>query len=148
MITYNSGNIFNLGVEAIVNPVNVVGVMGAGLAKAFRLALPLNYKRYNAYCKEGKLKAGGLFITEKEGKYKYIINAATKAHYRNPSKIEWVEEILKELRVFLLEGNVKSIAIPALGSGLGGLDYSEVRPLIEKHLSGLDNVEIFAMLPH
>lgn len=148
MITYLTSNIFNLDVEAIVNPVNTVGVMGAGLAKVFRYSLPLNYKRYNAYCTAGSLKAGELYITEKEGKYKYIINAATKAHYRNPSKLEWVEQNLKEIRKFLLKGKVKTIAIPALGTGLGGLQFSDIRPFIEKYLGDIDDVEIFVMLPY
>lgn len=147
MIKYTNGSIFELQVDAIVNPVNTVGVMGAGLAKAFRILLNGNYMAYRAHCDKGLLRPGRLYITHDQSVYKMVINAATKDHYRDPSKLKWVDECLIRIRNVLLKGGITSIALPALGCGLGGLNFDDVKPLIEQRLGDLTDIQIFVYLP-
>lgn len=121
-------NIFDSEMEALVNPVNCVGVMGAGLAKQFRERFPENYEIYRSYCNREILKPGFCFAVLENGKW--IINFPTKNHWKDKSKIEWVEEGL----LFVKNNFPFSIAFPKLGCGLGGLNWWEVKPLIEKYM--------------
>ena len=126
MLTYLKGNLLDTEAQALVNPVNCVGVMGAGLAKQFRLRYPKNFIEYQNYCQNGSLKPGGLFIYKEDGKV--IINFATKNHWKNNSEYEYIENGLLNLAKELKENPI-SVAIPKLGCGLGGLDWQCVQTL-------------------
>jgi O-acetyl-ADP-ribose deacetylase (regulator of RNase III) len=149
MIKFTQGNLLDANAEALVNTVNTVGVMGKGIALMFKDAFPENFKAYQAACKKKQVTPGGLFITSREQLIgpKWIINFATKDHWRSPSKIEWVREGLDKLKSFVVENNIKSIALPPLGSGNGGLEWSDVRNLIEQELGAMTNVDIVVYEP-
>ncbi len=149
MIKFTSGDILRADVEAIVNTVNCVGVMGRGIALQFKKAWPENFKSYAIACKQEKVQPGSMYIVE-TGQLtnpKYIINFPTKRHWRGASKIGDVELGLSALAHDIREMGIRSIAIPPLGSGLGGLDWADVRQLIETSLSDLDDVEILVYEP-
>jgi O-acetyl-ADP-ribose deacetylase (regulator of RNase III) len=147
MITFTKGNMLDADVDALVNTVNAVGVMGKGIALMFKERFPDNYKAYEAACKRKEIKAGSLFVTEQLMAPRWIINFATKQHWRNPSKIEWIESGLSDLRSFIVEHKIKSIALPPLGSGNGGLDWGNVRPMIEDALGDLTDVQVLVYEP-
>lgn len=148
MITFTQGNLLEARAEALVNTVNTVGVMGKGIALMFKERFTDNFRRYAAACKAKEVRTGKMFVTEVnelDGP-RWIVNFPTKQHWRGKSRIEWIIEGLQDLRLFLIENKVKSIAIPPLGAGNGGLDWAEVRPLIEHALAGLDT-EILVFEP-
>jgi len=149
MMTFTQGDLLKADVEALVNTVNTVGVMGKGIALMFKESYPENFKAYEAACKRGEIQVGRIFATERkmlEGP-RWIINFVTKKHWRHPSKIEWIKEGLKDLREFIVVHDIKSIAIPPLGSGNGRLDWSEVRPLIKRTLGDLSDVRVIVYEP-
>lgn len=149
MITFTTGNLLEAPVEALVNTVNTVGVMGKGIALMFRDAFPENLKAYEAACKAGEVEVGRMFVTRRDELLgpKWIVNFPTKRHWRNPSKLEWVEAGLADLKRFILAEGVKSIALPPLGSGNGGLNWRVVRPVIERALADLPDVEVVVYEP-
>lgn len=130
--------------EALVNTVNCVGVMGRGVALQFKRMFPDNFVAYKKACDAGEVVPGRMhvFETGRLGNPKLIINFPTKRHWRGKSRIEDVEMGLDALRDVILERSIQSIAMPPLGSGLGGLDWKNVRNLIEDHLGALQGVEI------
>jgi O-acetyl-ADP-ribose deacetylase (regulator of RNase III) len=129
MITYKKGNILESQMHTLVNPVNCDGIMGKGLALAFRVAFPKNFVAYKRECRDKTLRPGGFISVRDNGKV--IVNLATKDHWRNPSKYEWIEAGLGWIAYFAKNGE-GGIAIPALGCGLGGLDWNVVKPMMEK----------------
>ena len=144
MISYTSGDILNADVEALVNTVNCVGVMGRGIALQFKNMFPENFKAYAAACSRDAVKPGSMFVFE-TGELtnpRYIINFPTKRHWRGKSRMEDIEAGLIALREEISQRGIRSIAIPPLGSGLGGLDWSAVKPRIVAALSSLQNVDI------
>lgn len=148
MITFTQGNLLEARAEALVNTVNAVGVMGKGIALMFKERFPENFRRYVAACKAKEVRTGTMFVTEVselDGP-RWIVNFPTKQHWRGSSRMEWITEGLRDLRRFLVENRVKSIAIPPLGAGNGGLDWREVRPQIEAALGDLD-VEVLVFEP-
>lgn len=146
MIEYRkSGSIFDSGAQVLVNPVNAVGVMGKGLALEFKRRYPENFKNYRARCANNNLAAGGVFIFRDSGQL--ILNAATKFHWRSRSEISDIESCLRNIAKFAAHPKLTSLAIPALGCGLGGLQWSDVRPLIEKYLGSLDSVHVIVFEP-
>lgn len=150
MITFTEGNLLKADTEALVNAVNTVGVMGKGIALMFKEAFPENFRAYAAACKQHEVKVGRIFVTERKDSMeapRWIINFPTKQHWRNPSEIEWIEDGLQDLVRFIREHKVKSIALPALGCGNGGLDWKSVRPLIESAMGGLEDVQIVIYEP-
>lgn len=149
MIKYTVGNIIRCETEAIVNTVNTVGVMGKGIALAFKKAFPLNYRLYVEACKTNKIDIGKLLVTETNELYpKYIINFPTKKHWRYPSKYEYIESGLKDLKKIIQEYSIQSISIPPLGSGNGRLDWKKVKTLIKNYLEEIaDDVEILIFEP-
>ncbi|MEO7427057.1 MAG: macro domain-containing protein [Fibrobacteria bacterium] len=149
MLQYTHGNLLESQVEALVNTVNEVGVMGKGIALMFKEAFPENTNEYMAACKKGDVKVGRVFVTENNAITgpKWIINFPTKKHWRNPSKIEWVNKGLDDLVRVVREKEIKSIAIPPLGCGNGGLDWKDVRPLIEKAFGKVADVEVSVYAP-
>ena len=136
--------------EALVNTVNTVGVMGKGIALQFKEEFPANFASYKAACSTGALVPGKLLITREKnsaGAEKIIVNFPTKLHWRNPSKYEYIRNGLAELAKILKENNIKSIAIPPLGCGNGGLKWEIVKKMIQDALIGLD-IDIFIYEPY
>ena len=149
MIKYTQGNLLEADVEALVNTVNTVGVMGKGIALMFKERFAKNMEEYAKACKAKQVHTGKMFVTE-TGELigpKWIINFPTKQHWRSPSKLEWITEGLQDLKAFILDNHVHSIAIPPLGAGNGGLNWSVVREQIEKTLADLTDVEILVYEP-
>ncbi len=149
MIEYKTGNILTEDAEAIINTVNCVGVMGRGIALQFKKAFPENFKAYAAACKREEVRPGRMFIYDMGGltNPRYIINFPTKRHWRGKSRMEDIEAGLKALVVEIRERSIQSIAIPPLGSGLGGLEWTEVRQCIEQSLSDMDDMRIIVFEP-
>ncbi|MFZ1389116.1 MAG: macro domain-containing protein [Thiolinea sp.] len=149
MIHYTQGNLLDSPVQALVNTVNTVGVMGKGIALMFKERFPNNMEEYAQACKRKQVQTGKMFITE-TGELmgaRWIINFPTKQHWRSPSKMEWITEGLRDLRRFIVEKKVQSIAIPPLGSGNGGLEWAVVRNEIEQALADLEQVDIWVYEP-
>ena len=149
MIDYRTGDILQVDAEAVVNTVNCVGVMGRGIALQFKESYPENFKAYEAACDRGEVQPGRMFVfeTHQITNPKYIINFPTKRHWRGKSRMEDIEAGLGALAVEIRRRRIRSIALPPLGSGLGGLDWREVRPRIEAALGGLD-VHVIVFEPH
>lgn len=135
MIEYIRGNLFESKAKVLVNPVNTVGIMGKGLALQFRKKYPHTYSVYKAACKSNLLMIGKLMITHEEDRD--ILLFPTKTDWKLPSKIEYIEAGLKKLVISYREKEIKSIAFPKLGCGLGGLDWNDVKQLMEKYLKSL-----------
>lgn len=137
MLHYRTGNMLESSAQALVNTVNTVGVMGKGIALQFKQLFPDNTKRYQEACKTGQIAIGKLLVTKDSSLLtgeKTIINFPTKADWRKPSEYNYIEAGLKHLIQIVCEQRIKSVAIPALGSGNGGLEWAKVKSLIEKHL--------------
>ena len=143
MIEIGKGSIFDYSVDALVNPVNCVGVAGAGLAKKFREKYPENQKQYVWECHQGIMRPGHLGITHVGiGLPKYIINFPTKIDWREDAKIKHIEAGLEVLERAISWFDIISIAIPALGCGLGGLSWLGVKPLIEETARNINSHQI------
>lgn len=123
------GNIVDSGCQCIVNTVNCVGVMGKGVALAIRHSFPEVMPEYLSACRSGTMKPGDCLFVSANGKI--IANIATKFHWKNPSRYEWVDVGLANLLAGLIDRGIKSVAIPPPGCGNGGLDWSVVWPMIE-----------------
>ncbi|MDR0982503.1 MAG: macro domain-containing protein [Culturomica sp.] len=151
MIKYTTGDMLSANTEALVNTVNTVGVMGKGIALQFKDQYPNNFAAYNAACKANQIAVGNMFVFEEKtmmGDKKTIINFPTKKDWKHKSKIEYVEAGLKALVEVIKERGIKSIALPPLGCGNGGLDWDEVKSLIEKYLSPLSDVNVVVYEPN
>ena len=151
MIKYTTGDMLSAETEALVNTVNTVGVMGKGIALQFKDQYPNNFAAYHAACKAKQVEVGKMFVFEEQpmiGDKKIIINFPTKKDWKHKSKIEYVESGLKDLAKVIEERRIKSIAMPPLGCGNGGLDWGDVKVLIEKYLSGLTDVDIIVYEPN
>jgi len=149
MIEYKMGNILAEDVEAVVNTVNCVGIMGRGIALQFKNTFPDNFKAYAAACKRKEVQPGRMFIYE-TGRLTnplYIVNFPTKRHWKGKSRMEDIDAGLAALAEEIRARNIRSIAIPPLGSGLGGLDWSKVRPRIEAALRGIDGLRAVIFEP-
>jgi len=149
MIKFTQGNLLEARAEALVNTVNTVGVMGKGIALMFKERFGENMRLYAAACKAKEVQTGKMFVTEVrelDGP-RWIVNFPTKQHWKAPSQMVWVEEGLQDLRRFIVEKQIKSIAIPPLGAGNGGLEWAAVREKIESALGDLPNVEIEVFEP-
>jgi O-acetyl-ADP-ribose deacetylase (regulator of RNase III) len=140
MIEYKNGDILREDVEAIVNTVNCVGIMGRGLALQFKNKFPQNFKEYQLACTNKEVQLGKMFVhqTGQLINPKYIINFPTKGHWKQNSKIEDISNGLDDLTTIIEKYSIKSIAIPPLGSGLGGLDWKMVKKLIEEKLKNIN----------
>lgn len=149
MIEYKSGDILREDAEALVNTVNCVGVMGRGIALQFKKAFPKNFKAYAAACKNEEVQPGRMFVFE-TGQLtnpRYIINFPTKRHWRGKSRMEDIDAGLADLVATIRQYDIRSIAIPPLGSGLGGLEWAEVKARIEEHLASLNAVQVLVYEP-
>ena len=165
MIEYKSGNILAKDAEyteALVNTVNCIGIMGRGIALQFKKFFPENFKAYADACEQEEVSPGRMFVhlTEREhptGQLplieeqrpdpKYIINFPTKKHWRGGSRMDYIESGLVDLVKVIKENKIRSIAIPSLGCGLGGLDWKEVKPRIASALGALENVRVIVYEP-
>lgn len=149
MFTFKTGNILTENVEAIVNTVNCVGIMGRGIALQFKKAFPENFKAYESACKLKEVQPGRMFIFEtlSISNPRYIVNFPTKRHWRGKSRIEDIESGLLTLADEIRTRGIRSIAIPPLGAGLGGLEWSEVRKLIEATFGEMEDVQVVVFKP-
>lgn len=149
MVAYTQGNLLEADVDAVVNTVNTVGIMGKGIALMFKEQFPRNFEAYAHACDAGEVRIGKMFVTENKELFgpRWIINFPTKTHWRVKTKIEWVEDGLTDLVRVIREKQIHSIAIPPLGCGNGGLDWGDVRPLIEAALAELDGVNVIVFEP-
>jgi O-acetyl-ADP-ribose deacetylase (regulator of RNase III) len=148
MVVLATGNLLRAEVEALVNTVNTVGVMGKGVALQFKQAYPDNTKAYESACRKGQVLIGRMFVTY-TGKLepRLIINFPTKRHWRAASKLEDIQAGLVDLVQVIRNEKIKSIALPPLGCGLGGLRWEDVRPLIERAFETLPGVEVRLYAP-
>ena len=150
MLEFKTTDIFNSDMETLVNPVNCVGVMGGGLAVTFKRRYPESYKGYMQWCKDKPIPGSSFsFCRELEkdpitGKVHNVICLPTKLHFKNPSTLEYVEKSLVLFCAMYKPLQLKSVAFPALGCGLGGLTWNEVKPVMIKYLENLDiPIEIY-----
>lgn len=149
MIRFTQGNLLDAKVEAVVNTVNTVGVMGKGIALMFKERFEENFEAYVKACRVGEVRVGHMFVTagvELSGP-RWIINFPTKMNWRHPTKIEWVRDGLVDLKATILGRGIRSIALPPLGCGNGGLDWADVRPMIVEALGDLADVEVVVYEP-
>lgn len=145
MIRFVNGDMFSTTYDAYVNPVNCKGIMGKGLALDFKKRYPMNFILYKDICDQGKLKPGYVYWTRDITTNTTIINFATKDHWKDYSRSEWIDSGCMKLRQYLIDNphNIKDIAIPKLGCGLGGLDWSYVRNIFLKYFNDITNVDIY-----
>ena len=147
-----TGDIFTEQVEALVNAVNCVGAMGRGIALQFKRRFPDNFEAYAALCERGELQPGRVFVFERhlagrQALPRYIINFPTKRHWRDKSRIADIESGLASLVEEIRSRNIRSIALPALGAGLGGLNWAEVRDHARSAVEGLNAVRVILFAP-
>ncbi|MBL8391288.1 MAG: macro domain-containing protein [Candidatus Accumulibacter sp.] len=149
MIELTRGNLLQAPAEALVNTVNCVGYMGKGIALQFKQAFPANFKHYEAACHAGDLVPGKMMIHDNGGLVnpRYIINFPTKRHWKGKSRIEDIESGLNALVADVQRLGIRSIAVPPLGCGLGGLEWRVVRPMIEQAFAGLPDVQVLLFEP-
>ncbi len=149
MIEYTTGDILAVDAEALVNSVNCVGIMGRGIALQFKNAYPQNFKAYKVACDRGEVQPGRMFIFETGflANPRYIINFPTKRHWRGKSRIQDIEAGLQALAEEITHRGIRSVALPPLGSGLGGLHWPDVRLRIERELCHLADVRVFVFEP-
>lgn len=150
MIEITKGNLLEAPVEALVNTVNTVGVMGKGIALQFKQAYPAMFRAYEKACKAGEVKLGEVHVFDMGGLVggpRWIINFPTKEHWRAKSHLSDVESGLQDLVATIKRLNIHSIAVPPLGCGHGGLDWTDVRPLIESTFNSLTDVHVLVFEP-
>jgi O-acetyl-ADP-ribose deacetylase (regulator of RNase III) len=148
-ITYGSGDLFDADVDALVNTVNTVGIMGKGLALQFKRHFPDNFRRYAAACKRGEVQLGRMFVVPVDvlDGPRYIVNFPTKKHWRSRSRLADIDEGLRDLVRVVQELSITSIAVPPLGTGNGELYWADVKRLIERNLGELGNVDVRVFPP-
>jgi O-acetyl-ADP-ribose deacetylase (regulator of RNase III) len=144
-----SGNLLDADAEALVNTVNTVGVMGKGIALQFKQAFPENSRAYEAAVKRGEVQPGRMFVFHREtlANPRIIVNFPTKRHWKGKSKIEDIESGLRALRAVVQKERIRSIAVPPLGCGNGGLDWDDVRPRILAAFNDLPEVRALVYQP-
>lgn len=150
MIEHARGNLLEADVEAFVNPVNTVGVMGKGLALQFKKQFKSNYDAYIEACAAGDVRLGEMFVWEEQtltGR-RIIINFPTKRHWRARSRLDDIVRGLDDLRRVLMEREVSSVAVPAVGCGYGGLSWGDVWPQIDIALGGIADIRVLVFGPH
>ncbi len=149
MIRYQVGDLLSCDAEALVNTVNCVGVMGRGIALQFKKAFPDNFRAYAAACRRGEVRPGRMFVYEAETltNPRFIVNFPTKQHWRSHSRLEDIDAGLRALREVVRLRGIRSIAVPPLGSGLGGLNWTDVRPRIHAALADLEGLQAVVFEP-
>ena len=150
MIESTQGNLLQAPVEALVNTVNTEGIMGKGIALQFRQAFPQMFRDYEHACKAGEVRLGKMHVVDLGGLLggpRWIINFPTKGHWRSRSRLSDIDAGLQDLVAAIKRLNIRSIAVPPLGCGHGGLEWSEVRPRIESALGQLPDVRVLVFAP-
>jgi O-acetyl-ADP-ribose deacetylase (regulator of RNase III) len=147
MIKRVTGNILDANVDALVNTVNTIGVMGKGIALQFRQAFPDNYDAYVRACENGEVQPGRMFVLRRLTNPRWIINFQTKRDWRHRSRLADIESGLTALIEIVASEGIRSIAVPPLGCGNGGLKWSEVRPRIEAAFANVDDVAVLLFEP-
>lgn len=149
MIREQSGNLLSADVEALVNAVNTVGVMGKGIALQFKQTYPEMFQEYARAARAGEVQIGAmhLWATDATSGPRFIINFPTKRHWRSPSRLADVASGLPSLAETIERNEIRSVAIPALGCGHGGLDWVSVEPLIRQTLEPLSAVVDVRLFP-
>ena len=149
-VKLTSGDLLEQKLDAIVNTVNTVGVMGKGVALQFKRRWPENFRAYEAACKAHVVQVGKMFIFDNGALLspKYIVNFPTKQHWRGDSRLEYIEAGLKDLVEQIRRLNIRSIAMPPLGCGNGGLDWADVEPRIRRAFADLPEVEVRLFAPN
>ncbi len=135
MLTYADTSLLDSSAQTLVNAVNCVGVMGKGIAKAFKDRHPEMFSAYKRICDAGLLEPGKLWLWNSSDQW--VLNFPTKVHWRNPSRLEWIEMGLDKFSAEYAHRGINQISFPRLGCGNGGLDWEEVRPLMERYLAPL-----------
>jgi len=149
MLRFTTGDILAEDAEALINTVNCVGVMGRGIALQFKKAFPENFRAYAKACQRGEVKLGAMFVFETGTltNPRTIINFPTKRHWRGNSRIEAIDAGLKDLVHVVHAHGIRSMAVPPLGCGLGGLDWKIVRPRIEETLGSFTSLDVVVFEP-
>ena len=145
MIKFIEGNIFESPAQTLVNTVNTVGAMGKGIAKSYKRLFPEMFKEYQELCENGKIDIGVLWVYRTS--HKWVLNFPTKEHWRQASKIEYIEKGLKEFLKCYESMRISSIAFPRIGCGNGELDWNDVKPLMESYLKNLP-IDIYIYETH
>jgi O-acetyl-ADP-ribose deacetylase (regulator of RNase III) len=141
------GDLIAANVDALLNPVNTVGVMGKGLALQIKTAFPDVFDEYARACKCREVNVGRVHVVRRSTSPQFVINFPTKAHWRNPSKLEYIDAGLADLISRVRDLGIRSIAIPPLGCGLGGLDWNEVKPRIIEAFRAVPDVRVVLFEP-
>lgn len=144
MIEYTDTTVFNVNAQTIVNTINCIGIMGSGLALEFKLRFPEMYEDYVKRCEKKEVKIGKPYLYRNDPNL-WVMNFPTKYHWKYPSKIEWIEQGLEYFVSNYKRGGITSIAFPKLGSSHGGLDWNEVKSVMEKYLKDVD-IKIYICL--
>lgn len=135
MLQFIHSSILDSQAQTVVNTVNTVGVMGKGLAQAFREKYPSMFKAYKELCDNNQFSVGQLWLWR--GGNQWVLNFPTKKHWRYPSKLEYIESGLVKFVANYESRGIREISFPRLGCGNGGLNWEDVKPLMEKYLSNL-----------
>jgi O-acetyl-ADP-ribose deacetylase (regulator of RNase III) len=146
-IERGQGNLLAADVDALVNTVNGEGVMGKGLALQFKRAFPDSFAAYRRACEAGEVVPGRMHVVQRLASPRFIINFPTKARWRHPSKLSYIRDGLRDLVAQVRALGITSIAVPPLGCGLGGLAWSDVRPLIIQAFEELPQVRVVLFEP-
>ena len=149
MIVESDGNLLDAGADALVNTVNTVGVMGKGIALQFKQAYPANFKAYARACKAGRVQLGKMFVFDNGGieQPQFIVNFPTKKHWRSRARLDDIRAGLEDLVSVVTDLGIKSVAVPPLGCGNGGLSWRDVEPLIREAFRSLRDVEVLVYPP-
>ncbi len=149
MIKLTQGDILKADADALVNTVNCVGIMGRGVALQFKKAFPTNFKAYEVACKANQVQPGTMFVHDLNHLYnpRFIINFPTKRHWKSNSRIEDIQSGLADLITVVQQQQIRSIAIPPLGCGLGGLNWEDVKPLITEAFQAVPEVNVLLFEP-
>jgi len=142
MISFVDGNLFDNKYDIVVNTINCKGVMGKGVALEFKKRYPKMYREYRKACLRNEIKPGDIWVWKRDDEW--VVNFATKDHWRFPSKYSYIDDGLEKLKAYLSDFNDISIGIPPLGCGNGGLDWKIVSKKMENQLNNLScNIVLF-----
>lgn len=145
MVTFVRGDIFQSPAQVLTNAVNCVGIMGKGIALEFKNRFPKMVMDYKAKCDNREVAIGKPYLWEDDTSQ--ILNFPTKKHWRDPSRMQDIEEGLKHFATSYERMGIQSIAMPALGCGLGGLDWADVKVLIIKYLGDIPDLDVYVYEP-